>query len=62
MVKSNNDINRFRKFRSIATLLVTLVAPFWIVLVTFFYAAFANGFFLVSTDLCTGVYVVDTNS
>ncbi|CAG8526711.1 10216_t:CDS:2 [Paraglomus occultum] len=32
---------------SIATLLVSLVAPFWIVLVTFFYAAFANGFFLL---------------
>jgi len=44
-------------FSIIATLLVGLIAPFWIVVATFFYTVAANGFFLVffilfSKDFC----------
>ncbi|CAG8601893.1 3970_t:CDS:2 [Acaulospora morrowiae] len=31
----------------IVTMIVSLIAPFWVVVGTFFYAAFANGFFLL---------------
>jgi hypothetical protein len=36
-----------RIFSVIVTLLVGLIAPFWIVIATFFYTVAANGFFLV---------------